>query len=179
MAAPPIYVDGSAPPIFADPPFALNASDVPNLPGLRLIEDFITPEEEIGLLAHIDAQPWNRELSRQTQHYGYRYVYATRQLEPAAALPPWLVELGQRIATHLGLKDAWTQVIVNEYQPGQGIASHTDHTGLFGPVVGRDALGAATVMEFSRGSSPKRELWLQRPMVRRASPSARVVGLIG
>ena len=116
--------------------------------GLIVEGEFITRDEEKELLRLIDAQPWNKELSRQTQHYGFRYVYATRQLTPASPIPEWLNDLNTRICARLNLSEPFNQVIINEYYPGQGISSHTDHTTLFGPVIVSISLQSGTVMEF-------------------------------
>jgi alkylated DNA repair dioxygenase AlkB len=119
-----------------------------NISGLVITPEFITPNEEKELIAKIDAQPWNKELSRQTQHYGFRYVYSTRQLSPASPIPEWLNDLNTRICNHLNLTKPFNQVIINEYYPGQGISAHTDHSILFGPVVVSVSLQSGTVMEF-------------------------------
>ena len=119
------------------------------IPGLTLVPNFITPAEEKDLLHCIDAQPWNKELSRQTQHYGYRYVYSTRKLSPAPPIPDWLKSIHDRICTHLNLSEPFDQVIINEYHPGQGISTHTDHIALFGPVIISLSLGGGAIMELS------------------------------
>jgi alkylated DNA repair dioxygenase AlkB len=40
------------------------------------------------------------------------------------------------------------QIIVNEYQPGQGITSHIDRDTCFGPVVASLSIGSDAVMDF-------------------------------
>jgi alkylated DNA repair dioxygenase AlkB len=40
------------------------------------------------------------------------------------------------------------QVIVNEYEPGQGIGAHVDRVPCFGPAVAAVSLGSACVMDF-------------------------------
>ena len=56
--------------------------------GLTYIRDYITPQQEIELMQHIDSQPWDTSLSRRVQHYGhvYRYKHATRN-QPDSPLP--------------------------------------------------------------------------------------------
>jgi len=120
-----------------------------NINGLFIVNNFITPEEEKSLLDFIYHQPWNTELSRRTQHYGYKYVYSNRSLSAAPPIPEWLESLGERIQTHYALPVPFDQIIVNEYEPGQGIAAHTDHKVHFGPVVVSLSLRSAVDMQFS------------------------------
>ena len=40
------------------------------------------------------------------------------------------------------------QMIVNEYNPGQGIQPHTDHVRLFGDTIVSISLGSPVIMEF-------------------------------
>ena len=77
-------------------------------------------------------------------------------------LPDWLGELAQRLYDETDLFDRVPeQVIVNEYEPGQGIAMHTDHRG-FGPTVCTISLGDDWEMDFSEDSSDKRPALLSR-----------------
>ena len=118
----------------------LGLQDVTAVPGLKLIEGFLSPEEQAHCVKQVDAavQEWRNDLSRRVQHYGWRYDYKARAITPdmhIGALPNWLTKLAQRLYDETALFDRVPeQVIVNEYLPGQGIAMHTDHPG-FGPTV--------------------------------------------
>lgn len=51
-----------------------NNGDDPSLvPGLTVIEEFITPLQETHLLAFLDGQPWRTDLARRTMHFGGTY----------------------------------------------------------------------------------------------------------
>ena len=67
------------------------------------------------------------------QHYGWRYDYRARAITPdmhIGALPDWLAKLAQRLYDETDLfYRVPEQVIVNEYQAGQGIATHIDPPG--------------------------------------------------
>ena len=77
-------------------------------------------------------------------------------------LPDWLGQLAQRLYDKTDLFDKVPkQVIVNEYQPGQGIAMHTDHRG-FGATVCTISLGDDWEMDFSEDGSDKRPALLPR-----------------
>ena len=41
--------------------------------GLTIIPQFITKKEERNLINEIENNPWNYDLKRLTQHYGYNY----------------------------------------------------------------------------------------------------------
>lgn len=56
--------------------------------GLTYIRDFITEKEESDLITFINSMEWNNDLSRKTQHYGYKYNYNLKNtLEKTIAIP--------------------------------------------------------------------------------------------
>lgn len=127
-----------------------------DVPGLRYVADWIGPDARAALLADIDTAPWSTQLKRRVQHYGHRYDYGSRNVAAAAdpetdvpPLPEWAREAAARLVRE-GLMDAAAdQVIVNEYQPGQGISAHVDCLPCFGPVVAAISLGSRCVMDFT------------------------------
>ena len=61
-----------------------------SIPGLVVIDNFISPEEEQAMLSEIDAQKWTKLLNRRVQHYGYEFKYGTNNVdtqEKMGALP--------------------------------------------------------------------------------------------
>ena len=137
------------------------------VPGLIFCQGFLTPAEESLCIERIDAAVgiWLNDLSRRVQHYGWRYDYKARVITPdmhIGELPDWLRQLAQRLYDETDLFDRVPeQVIVNEYQPGQGIAMHTDHRG-FGDTVCTISLGDDWEMDFSEDWSDKRPALLPR-----------------
>lgn len=120
-------------------------------PGLSMVPDFVSPDEEQSLLDQIDSGPWLTDLSRRVQHYGWKYDYKARSVESAAylgPLPKWAAELADRMVK-MGLVSARPdQVIVNEYIGKQGIGKHVDCPECFdGPIV-TISLGEAWTMQF-------------------------------
>lgn len=98
-------------------------SAVRMIPGLSLHTDFITQEQHDRLLEEIDKQPWLDDLSRRVQHYGYRYDYKTKSIDQSMRLgdlPEWTNEIVEKLPFKAD------QLIVNEYEPGQGIFPHVD-----------------------------------------------------
>ena len=119
---------------------SVGLQEVAAVPGLQFLEGFLTPDQQAYCVKRVDAaaDQWRNDLIRRVQHYGWRYDYKARAITPdmhIGALPDWLASLAQKLYDETGLFDRVPeQVIVNEYQPGQGIAMHIDHPG-FGPTV--------------------------------------------
>jgi alkylated DNA repair dioxygenase AlkB len=130
--------------------------------GLSYLPNFLTPEAT-GLLTNaIDTQPWETTLSRRTQQYGYSYVHKSAVLNRAflGELPGFLSVLAERLVAEGHFATLPDQVIINEYEPGQGIGLHVDATVYFGPVVASLSLLAPVIMQFAREDA-KAELWLE------------------
>ena len=122
------------------------------VPGLRYLAGFVTQMEEARLLAAVDAAPWLSDLKRRVQHYGYRYDYKARKVVRSmylGPLPDWVQPLAARLVADEHMSAAPDQLIVNEYEPGQGITAHVDCIPCFGPIVCSLTLGSPCVMELS------------------------------
>ena len=98
----------------------------------------------------IDRAPWRSDLERRVQHYGWRYDYRAKTVARdmrLGPLPDWLEEIARRLRDETRLFDRVpNQAIVNEYEPGQGIAMHVDRQ-CFGPAVATISLGDAWEMD--------------------------------
>jgi alkylated DNA repair dioxygenase AlkB len=123
--------------------------------GLQYLPHFVTEPEETALLAAVDAAPWLADLKRRVQHYGYRYDYAARKVEPSmylGPLPAWAQPLAARLVAEKHMPAVADQLIVNEYVPGQGIYAHVDCVPCFGPVVCSLTLGSQCEMELTEAA---------------------------
>lgn len=123
-------------------------------PGMSVREEYVLADDQQQLLTAVDAQPWRSDLRRRVQHYGYRYDYRARSVDLnmyLGALPEWVGALAQRLCDDRIFDEPPDQLIINEYEPGQGIAPHIDCVPCFGPVVASLSLGSACMMEFARG----------------------------
>jgi alkylated DNA repair dioxygenase AlkB len=133
-------------------------------PGLAYVEGWIAAEEERALLAAIDALPWSEELRRRVQHHGYRYAYKGRRVDAAdqlGPLPGWAEALARRLVAEGRFATVPDQVIVNEYQPGQGISAHVDCVPCFGPTIASLSLGSGATMELGHKATGERaSVWL-------------------
>ena len=138
-----------------DPP-----PDLP--PGLLYEPGFVTVDGAEDLLREIDDEdaPWLSDLSRRVQHYGFKYDYRARRIVRSmhlGPLPGWLRDLADKVTGFVESNEGFEsdeplepfdQAIINEYEPGQGIAAHVDCEPCFGPVVATLSLGSAIVMQF-------------------------------
>ncbi len=106
------------------------------IPGLSIIPDWISQSQHDWLVAKIDSLPWDNQLKRRTQHYGWRYRYdgsfLSRDRDFMGELPEWLLRLSGHVKAWLPKCD---QVLVNEYKKGQRISAHIDHRFYFGETI--------------------------------------------
>lgn len=134
--------------LFADP----STAPAPSIPGLIYMQEYTSPQQEAEMIRAIDAQPWITELKRRVQHYGYRYDYKARSVAPESRLgplPEWLSPYCDHLCADGFFPQLPDQVIVNEYQPGQGIAPHIDCVPCFTDTIASLSLGSSCVMEFT------------------------------
>ena len=124
----------------------MTTADAP--PGLLYQPDFLAGPDAAALINWIDRQPWQADLKRRVQHYGYRYDYRARRARAEdylGPLPEAFAELAERLLSH-GFAARPDQVVVNEYEPVQGNATHIDCAPCFGDVIASVSLLSACVM---------------------------------
>ena len=119
---------------------------VEGIRGLHYAPGFLTREQQLECIQRVDDAPdeWRSDLSRRTQHHGWRYDYRAKAITPdmyLGRLPGWLQAIAERIQAGMVHPDGRPmfdrtpeQVIVNEYVGAQGIRPHIDHPG-FGPAI--------------------------------------------
>ncbi|NEO34159.1 MAG: alpha-ketoglutarate-dependent dioxygenase AlkB [Symploca sp. SIO3C6] len=135
------------------------ASDAINIPGLTYIPQYIDIEEQTKLLNIIDQQVWSIKLQRRIQHYGYRYDYKKGSLTSSrylGSLPDWAQCFARRFLSEHLTTTISDQVIVNEYQPGQGISSHIDCIPCFGNTIAVLSLASVCVMNFTHSQTQEK-----------------------
>jgi len=122
-----------------------------SLPGLSLIEDFITNKEGDELIKIINTQEWNKKIKRWTQHYGFEYDYKNRSIQKKTLpIPNWLNPIILKITQKGIIKEIPNQIIINRYLPGEGISPHIDLPHVFKNKIYSISLGSACIMNFSR-----------------------------
>ena len=116
--------------------------------GLTYIKDFITEKEESDLITFINSMEWNDDLSRKTQHYGYKYNYNIKNtLEKTIAIPNVFTFILNALKNKFNI--IFDQLIVNHYEPGQGISPHIDNKILFDDTIVSISMGSNCIMKFS------------------------------
>ena len=124
------------------------------IPGLVLQENFVSAAEEADILAQLDALPWEAQMSRRVQHFGFTFDYAARRCSnPATPFPACLALVAARALARGLLSTAADQCTVNEYLPGQGIRSHIDTHSAFHDGLLSVSLGSQVVMDFKGGGA--------------------------
>jgi alkylated DNA repair dioxygenase AlkB len=143
--------------------------------GLVYQDDFLSIKEEQLIISEIDNALWDSNLKRRVQHYGYIYDYKTKNINQDSKmgeLPNWLILLERKIKTHFNLEKSFDQVIINEYEPGQGISNHIDCIPCFEDVIISISLLSSCIMQFSKGTE-QQEIFLQPRSILLLSGEAR------
>lgn len=140
----------------------------PLLPGLFYVDEFLTFDEEEALLLGIADHPraWKLVNNRSLQNWGG--LPHVKGMLPTP-LPPFLEPLLEHIDTagvFHALQRRPNHVLVNRYQPGQGISAHVDGPA-YSPVAAIVSLRAPIVMHF-----------FERKLSRDALPDVPLFGLL-
>ena len=151
--------------------------------GHRYIKDYINEDEHEVLLAQIDKNHWIKDLKRRVQHYGFMYDYKARKVNHTmriGPLPSWLQELAEKLQVDGYMSKVADQIIINEYDPGQGISSHIDCEPCFDKTVVSLSLGSDCVMDLTnKFDKTKMSVWLARRSIIVLSDEARYMWLHG
>ncbi|KAL5707365.1 tRNA (carboxymethyluridine(34)-5-O)-methyltransferase [Ranunculus cassubicifolius] len=159
------HIIPNAPPCSPPPTVSLWDSEL-QIPGIHLFKDFVTSKQEEDLLAAVDAQPWKILAKRRVQHYGYEFLYETRNINTKhqlGELPSFLSPILERISSFPSIAEAGDiivdQLTVNEYPPGVGLSPHIDTHSAFEGFIFSLSLAGPCIMEFRKhahGSWPSR-----------------------
>lgn len=114
------------------------------VPGLLLCNNIITEEKERELLYNINNNEWEFIGKRKVQQYGYKYCYNSKTLKDFNNMPNWLIDLSKTL--NLPYPD---NVIINKYEPGQGISPHIDNL-CFGKIIASLSLLSSISMSICR-----------------------------
>ncbi|OQS01081.1 alkylated DNA repair protein alkB-like 8 [Achlya hypogyna] len=128
------------------------------VPGLSIIENFVSRAEEADLIAAIDARTWEDSIQRRVQHYGYAFRYDSRDVDvnrPLGRMPEFCRDMTSRLHELRPDLDEPDQITVNEYLPGQGIAPHVDTSDVFTEYIASASLGADIIMDFRLVNDPR------------------------
>jgi alkylated DNA repair dioxygenase AlkB len=127
--------------------------------GLHLYENALTQKQSKKLYNFIDGQDWDdpevTKISREVQHYGFRYPYLHVRGKKCKTLPKAvrttpevLICMAKALYDLKVLSEYPNQIIINKYVAGEGIGKHTDHEDCFGKDVASLSLGSEVKMTF-------------------------------
>lgn len=137
------------------------------IPGLHYISKYISNSEEKYLLHQIySCGNWDNDLQRETQQYGYKYDYKKRRIDTTIQAPPfpeWAEKLAQRLFNEKHLPYVPNQLILNKYEPHQGITPHCDHEKWFSDCIASISLASDCVMDFAHRGSKQEVAVLLEP----------------
>jgi alkylated DNA repair dioxygenase AlkB len=136
--------------------------------GLTYVPNSLSPDDQRILAHEIVNRPWDDTLKRLTQQYGYRYDYGKGPLEKCEEIPEAMMNVYKNVCKNseneeiraLGAKELPNQLIINHYEPGEGIGAHTDDVNKFSDTILIFSLISPTVMRFSKESSESIDLQL-------------------
>lgn len=122
--------------------------DPPLPPGFAYQRELLSPAEEQALLTRLRELPFESFQfqgytgKRRVVSYGWQYDFNDRRLQPAEALPEFLLPVRDQAAAFAGLPaEQLPHALITEYDLGAGIGWHRDK-GVFGQVVGISLLSA-------------------------------------
>jgi alkylated DNA repair dioxygenase AlkB len=142
--------------------FPIDDDPIPDIPGLQYVLEYISPAEEAELCRAIDAMPWDTAWERRRQPYGSGYGGSRGEGVANIPIPDWGRKLADRIYNNGYGERPFDQMLVNEYEPGQGIALHCDYDPYDRTVVSL-SLRSACVMDFRRVADGVRRSLLLAP----------------
>ena len=143
-----------------------NDETIDSISGLLYVGNYITEDQHDWLLEKIDKLPWRADLKRKVQHYGFKYDYKARKVDldmRIGELPEWLKRISHNLCEDGYMQEVADQVIVNEYQPGQGISGHIDCEPCFKDTIVSLSLGSGCIMDFTNKHDMQKKIpmWLE------------------
>lgn len=139
---------------------------VDSIEGLSYYPRFISESEELELIKAIDNADWLNDLKRKVQHYGFKYDYRARKIDESfriGDLPKWSEFIVERLQEKKIIDFYPDQLIINNYEIGEGISMHVDCEPCFADTIISLSLFSDIVMDFKKlNSNQKENILLQR-----------------
>jgi alkylated DNA repair dioxygenase AlkB len=138
------------PDLFDDPAQEGARENHLGIPGLVYLPRLLRAEEQQKILGELDKLPWLDDLQRRVQHFGYKYDYKARAVDPSmyvGPLPAFALEVADKLLSRGLIQEMPDQLIVNEYRPGQGISAHVDCVPCFKNIIVTVSLGSSCEMD--------------------------------
>ena len=121
----------------------------PGLEIYNLIPDTFVQNKLYELVDNFDE---NQPLMRKTRQYGYEYNYNAKESHTLKKIkyttPNQLLCIADVLYKYNLMRQKPNQIIINKYEPGQGISAHRDHMKYFTGDIATLSLGSEYVMKF-------------------------------
>ena len=145
----------------------VNRATLDKIKGLQYFPNFLSEIEEVEILRAVESESWLDDLKRKVQHYGFKYDYKSRSIDESyriGSLPSWSQFVIERMLSQKIIDYQPDQLIINKYQPGEGIAMHVDCEPCFTDTIISLSLGSDIIMNFKKLESEdtKKSVFLQR-----------------
>ena len=128
----------------------LNIETTERVKGLKYVPEFVSEELEKKILEILNSGEWHSDLGRSVQHYGWLFEKQDRDIEKPrylAPLPTWADHLTEEFIASAFTKQKCDYILVNKYQPGEGIDAHIDLDSCFSNYIFILSLSSSLVME--------------------------------
>ena len=129
------------------------ATELP--PGLEIYDLIRDSFWQDKLFELVDIFDENQPLKRKTRQYGYEYDYKARESHKDKKLkkltyttPKELLCIADVLYKYNLMRQKPNQIIINKYEPGEGISAHRDHIRYFTGDIATLSLGSAYIMRF-------------------------------
>jgi hypothetical protein len=113
------------------------------IPGLKLIHNYITEEQENFLINEIDKRHWLDNIKRRVQHYGYEFNYIEKKVKKLSEITD-IPDFCKILPFH----HEFDQLTINEYLTGEGIKPHVDSHDSFDSKIYIVSLASDIIMNF-------------------------------
>jgi alkylated DNA repair dioxygenase AlkB len=124
-------------------------------PGLEIYDLIRDSFWQDKLFELVDIFDKNQPLKRKTRQYGYEYDYKARESHKDKKLkkltyttPKKLLCIADVLYKYNLMRQKPNQIIINKYEPGEGISAHRDHIRYFTGDIATLSLGSAYIMRF-------------------------------
>lgn len=125
-------------------------------PGLKLAREIMTPAEEQGLIALIEASglsyyAMDPDNPRSSKSYGWKYDFRNDSFVPCEPIPEGFRPICEKAARFANVEpEDFAECLLNRYEPGAIIQPHSDKP-VWEHIIGI-SLGSAETMTFSKPS---------------------------
>lgn len=120
-----------------------------SIKGLTILKSAIKQTKQIldSLITNPDFYNIDNKAGRRICQYGYKYDYLTKTCIKTDPIPQFYFDIINPVLDEQKIECKFNQVLINEYQPGQGIAPHMD-ANIFGDIIVCLTINSGAIIKF-------------------------------